>query len=122
MKFLSLSLLGALLAYVIYTAGPFVQRTLRVLGAFRDYSDGASVKGEVVLIPDTVHCEDVHYHGPSETLFTACEDNAENRFKWFPPLANFDDPELGSRSQGSIHVVNPKVVILCGGKHSQHGR
>ncbi|KAK4235307.1 hypothetical protein C8A03DRAFT_36852 [Achaetomium macrosporum] len=110
MRLLSLSLLGALLAYVFYTAGPFVHRTLTVLGAFRKYSDGASIKGEVVFIPDTVHCEDVHYHGPSGTLFTACEDNAETRFKWFPPLANFDDPELGSRSQGSIHVVNPKTM------------
>jgi hypothetical protein len=110
MRLLSLSLLGALLAYVFYTVGPSVSRAVTLFGVLRKYPpDGAGVRGELIAIPDTVHCEDVHYHAPSGTLFTACEDNAETRFKWFPPLANFDDPELASQSQGSIHVVDPKV-------------
>jgi hypothetical protein len=110
MRLLSLSLLGALLAYLLYTVGPSFHRRLIVLGALRKYPDGATTKSEeVIAIPDTVHCEDIHYYAPSGTLFTACEDNAETRFKWFPPVANFDDPELASRSRGSIHVVDPKV-------------
>jgi hypothetical protein len=110
MRLLSLSFLGALLAYLLYTVGPSFHRRLIVLGALRRYPDGATTKGEeVIAIPDTVHCEDIHYYAPSGILFTACEDNAETRFKWFPPVANFDDPELASRSLGSIHVIDPKV-------------
>lgn len=111
MRLLSLSLFGALLAYALYAAVPWLHRTLTVLGALRRYPDGAFSKDEVVAISDTVHCEDLHYHAPSGMLFTACEDDAETRFKWFPPLANFDDPELASRSRGSIHVVDPKVRL-----------
>lgn len=110
MRLLSFSLLGALLAYLLYTAAPSVSRTLTVLGALRRYPPGAVVKEGVTAIPDTVHCEDLHYHAPSGMLFTACEDNPETRYKWFPPLANFDDPEMASRSRGSIHVVDPKVI------------
>ncbi|KAH6850443.1 hypothetical protein B0I37DRAFT_114420 [Chaetomium sp. MPI-CAGE-AT-0009] len=110
MKLLSLSLLGALLAYEFYTTGPSVYRAATVLGVLRKYPHGATVQGDVIAIPDTVHCEDLHYHAPSGTLFTACEDDAETRFKWFPPLVNFDDPELGSKSRGSLHVIDPKTM------------
>lgn len=109
MRLLTLSLLGALLAYGLYIAVPFVHRAAVVFGVLRKYPNGATVKGELIAIPDTVHCEDLHYHAPSGTLFTACEDNAETRFKWFPPVANFESPELGSKSQGSLHVIDPKV-------------
>jgi hypothetical protein len=109
MRWLSLAVLGALLSYWSYTIWPTVHRTLTVLGALRVYPPGANVKGEVVVIQDTVHCEDLHYHALSGTLFTACEDDFETRFQWFPPLANFDNPELGSKARGSIHVVDPKV-------------
>ncbi|KAK3297160.1 uncharacterized protein B0H64DRAFT_119439 [Chaetomium fimeti] len=110
MRLLSLSLLGALLAYVVYTAYPSISRAAIVFGALRKYPHGATVQGDVIAIPDTVHCEDLHYHAPSGTLFTACEDDPEARFKWFPPLANFDNPELGSKSRGSLHVIDPKTM------------
>ncbi|KAK4153032.1 hypothetical protein C8A00DRAFT_43974 [Chaetomidium leptoderma] len=110
MRLLTLSLLGAFLAYVLYTAAPSVHRAVTVLGVLRKYPARATVKEDVIAIPDTVHCEDLHHHVASGTLFTACEDNPETRFKWFPPLANFDDPELASRSRGSIHVVDPKTM------------
>ncbi len=110
MKNLTFRLIGAqIVLYLLYIVGSGLHRTVTVLGVLRQYPDGAFVKGEVIAIPDTVHCEDLHYHAQSGTLFTACEDNAETRFKWFPPLANFDDPQLASKSQGSIHVVDPKV-------------
>ncbi|KAL1838485.1 hypothetical protein VTJ49DRAFT_2623 [Mycothermus thermophilus] len=109
MRLLSISLLGALLAYLLYSVGPYIQRAVVVLGVLRKYPPGAVAKDEVTVIPDTVHCEDLHYYAPSGTIFTACEDEANVRFRWFPPLANFDDPELGGRSQGSIHVIDPKT-------------
>ncbi|KAL2268917.1 hypothetical protein VTJ83DRAFT_3763 [Remersonia thermophila] len=109
MRSLTVSLLGALLAYLLYSVGPHLQRAVVVLGVFRKYPPGAVAEGQVTVIPDTVHCEDLHYYAPSGTIFTACEDDASVRFRWFPPLANFDDPELGGRSQGSIHVIDPKT-------------
>ncbi len=110
MTLLSLSLRGALLAYGLYSVGPALHRGATVFGLLRKYPPGTvGTHEEVITIADTVHCEDLHYHGPSGTLFTACEDDPDTRFKWFPPLANFDDPEVGGRSQGSLHVVDPKV-------------
>jgi hypothetical protein len=109
MKLVLISLLGALLAYFLYSIGPDLQRAVVVLGVFRKYPTATISKDELVIIPDTVNCEDLHYHAPSGTIFTACEDDADVRFRWFPPLANFDDAELAGRSQGSIHVIDPKV-------------
>ncbi|KAL2256358.1 hypothetical protein VTK26DRAFT_1789 [Humicola hyalothermophila] len=110
MRLLSLSLAGALVAYLAYTIVPLFHRRLVVLGALRHYPEDVFKKDPVVVIPDTVQCEDLHYHAQSGTIFTACEDNFENRFKWFPPLANFDNPEAASKSQGSIHVIDPKTL------------
>ncbi|KAK0636405.1 hypothetical protein B0T17DRAFT_613140 [Bombardia bombarda] len=107
---LTTSLAGALLAYVLYTWGGQIQRSLTVLGVFRWYPDSSHTSEEIISITDTTHCEDIHYHAPTDTLFTACEDNPETRFKWFPALANFDDPALGARSRGSIHVINPQTM------------
>ena len=109
MKLFAVSLLGALVAYQFYIFWPSILRTATVIGVLRRYPPGATVQDEVVVISDTVHCEDLHYHAGSGTLFTACEDNLETRFKWFPALAIFDNPELGAKSRGSIHVVDPKV-------------
>lgn len=63
----------------------------------------------MVVIEDTIHCEDLHHHLPSNTIFTACEDSATTRFAWFPALGILDDPIKGVNSQGSIHVIEPKV-------------
>ncbi|KHN94092.1 serum paraoxonase/arylesterase family protein [Metarhizium album ARSEF 1941] len=57
-------------------------------------------------IPDTVHCEDLHYHEPSNLLFTACEDTEDTRYAWFPPLAHLDDPNVGLKAQGSIKIID----------------
>ena len=40
------------------------------------------------IIPDTMHCEDLHHHAPSGLLFGAAESNAEDRWKWFPPYVS----------------------------------
>ncbi|KAK0720288.1 hypothetical protein B0H67DRAFT_181997 [Lasiosphaeris hirsuta] len=98
-----------LLAYVLYVIGPLAYQRLLVLGVVR-WKLNSTSGVEIITIPDTTHCEDLHYHVPSETLFTACEDNPSTRFGWFPPLANFDDAELGKRGRGSIHVINPQTL------------
>ncbi|KAK3936640.1 hypothetical protein QBC46DRAFT_452578 [Diplogelasinospora grovesii] len=103
------SLAGALIALITYLYYGFsVNRTVTVMGVMRKPGN-THIQQEVVYIADTTHCEDLHYHAPSNTLFTACEDNAATRFSWFPPLAVFDDPELAAKSQGSIHVIDPNT-------------
>jgi len=106
---LASSLTGGLLAYFFYTYGFLFYRPLLVLGAFRTKIENLPARAPMVGVSDSIHCEDLHYHAPSGLLFTACEDNAETRFKWFPPLGNVDDPELGAQSKGSIHIIDPKV-------------
>ncbi|KAK4148311.1 uncharacterized protein C8A04DRAFT_33757 [Dichotomopilus funicola] len=110
MRLFLLSLMGAFLAYGLYTVARPIYQTVIVFGFLRKYPNGATTDTEVIAIPDTVHCEDLHYHASSGTVFAACEDDPDTRFKWFPPIANFDDPELASRSRGSIHVVDPKTM------------
>ncbi|KAK0619382.1 hypothetical protein B0T14DRAFT_432014 [Immersiella caudata] len=103
------SLTGILLAYAVYVLGPPIHHSLTVLGVFRRDPLSTLSAEEFIIIRDTTHCEDLHYYAPSGSLFAACEDNPDTRFGWFPPLANFDDPELGKRGRGSIHVIDPKA-------------
>ncbi|KAK4158766.1 hypothetical protein QBC43DRAFT_328403 [Cladorrhinum sp. PSN259] len=107
MRSLLFSVVAAVVAYFLYSTGPLIQRAVTVLGVFRRYPEGVLVKGKVTVIPDTTHCEDLHHHVPSGRLYTACEDDPSVRFKWFPPLANFDAPKLARHSRGSIHVIDP---------------
>ena len=115
MKLLTTSLAGALIAYVAYTWGALIHRTLTVLGVLRwdVASTHTNQADSIVTIPDTTHCEDIHHHAPSNLLFTACEDDPNTRFVWFPPLGTLDDPELAARSRGSIHVIDPTVSLHC---------
>jgi len=112
MKLLTTSLAGALIAYVAYTWGALIHRTLTVLGVLRwdVASTHTNQADSIVTIPDTTHCEDIHHHAPSNLLFTACEDDPSTRFVWFPPLGTLDDPELAARSRGSIHVIDPTTM------------
>lgn len=64
------------------------------------------------LIPDTVHCEDLHYHEPSNLLFTACEGTEHTRQAWFPALAVLGDPTTGLKAQGALEVIDPRVSVL----------
>lgn len=99
----------------ILLAGPTIYnadlpRTIKVMGVFRHPTKTAITEAsDFVVIADTPHCEDLHYHAPSNLLFTACEGNEEARFSWFPPLANFDDPSITLKSRGAIHTIDPKV-------------
>lgn len=92
--------------------GDEMQRTLTKIGYFRELtSSPLSDPADLVVINDTVQCEDLHYFAPANTLFTACDDVYETRFKWFPPLGFFDDPALAWKSTGSIHTIDPEVSL-----------
>ncbi|KAE8395377.1 serum paraoxonase/arylesterase family protein [Aspergillus alliaceus] len=106
--------MGSLLNLAILTVlvatfyGP-VHRQMTVLGVLRKATDEARLAEQQAFykIEDTMHCEDLHFHRPSHKIFTACEDSVLPRFKWFPPLGNFEGPVS---STGSIHVIDPKTM------------
>jgi hypothetical protein len=101
-------------ALVIYAYQPTRQR-LVTLGLTRG-SVIENVHGfskDLRVIEDTRHCEDLHLWETSNgkpVLFTACEGKGSRRFKWFPPMTVFDDPELGSGdATSSLYVLDPEV-------------
>lgn len=107
-------LLAGLVGFAAYTYGPGTHTALTKFGAFRQLaSSPLNDPADLVQIKDTVHCEDLHYYSPTNTLFTACEDVSATRFKWFPALACFDDPSVGWNAKGSIHTINPVVSSRC---------
>lgn len=109
------AIIGFILPIIFaYVYGPSLYRGVTVLGVLRK-PDNTLVanSADIVTIEDTTHCEDLHYHAPSNSLFTACEDSVDTRFVWFPPLGTFDDPAVGQGSRGSIHVIDPQVRLRC---------
>ncbi|CAK7216688.1 hypothetical protein SCUCBS95973_002891 [Sporothrix curviconia] len=92
-----------------YLVGPPAYRSLTVLGYWRQPVNTPVAAEDFIVIDDTVHCEDLHYHAPSNTLFTACEDHLDTRFAWFPPLGLFDDPAIVQKNRGSLHTIDPKT-------------
>jgi len=96
----------AVLISVLY--GP-LQHSLLVAGVFRTLTSTPLAPVDIVRIPDTIHCEDLHYYEPAHLLFTACEDNAATRGHWFPPLGIFTTPE--KITGGSLHVIDPEVSV-----------
>lgn len=60
------------------------------------------------VIPETVHCEDLHYH--RGLIFAACQDPdlPTERHSWFPPLANFGSPH--AITGGRLVEIDPKTL------------
>ena len=83
-----------------------ITRFTTVLGVFRQPVPTIIEDGNLITIPDTMLCEDVHLHKSSNILFTACEDSYESRFSWFPGLGVLHDPR---KMRGSLHVIDPKT-------------
>ena len=78
-------LLAALVSLAAVLYNPIALR-VKVLGVSRGFGTIANIHGEELrVIPDTLYCEDLHHHLPSGLLFGASEDNADDRWKWFPP-------------------------------------
>lgn len=106
---MGLSIVGlGLVALVAFLAGP-VSHFVQIAGVFLTPNPTVLAAGQgPIYIQDTIHCEDVHYYRPANLLFTACEDDKSTRFSWFPPIGHF----LPVTTQGSIHVVDPKVTLF----------
>lgn len=104
------ALFAGLAGLAAYLYGPTTHATLTKVGALRSLSSSPlENSADLIQIKDTVHCEDLHYYAPTHTLFTACEDVSATRFKWFPPLAFYDDPNVAWNAKGSIHTIDPDV-------------
>ncbi|EFX02960.1 serum paraoxonase arylesterase family protein [Grosmannia clavigera kw1407] len=105
-------LLSSIFVLLAYFVGQPASHTLTALGFWRQPSRSllADDQTDLIVIADTVNCEDLHYHAASQSLFTACEDTVETRFSWFPPLAIFDDPSVLETTRGSLHVIDPETA------------
>lgn len=102
--------MAGLTGLAAFLYGPPTHRFFSKIGTFRELSSTPlSSPDDLVVLKDTIHCEDIHYYAPAHTLFTACEDVSETRFKWFPPLGTFGDASVAWNSRGSIHIINPEV-------------
>lgn len=114
----TVGVVAGLVGLAAYMYGPATHSTITKLGVFRELtSTPLANPDDLVQIKDTTHCEDLHYYAPAHTLFTACEDVSATRFKWFPPLAVYEDANVAWRSKGSIHTIDPEVRILAA-KHT----
>ncbi|KAK8087122.1 hypothetical protein PG994_002096 [Apiospora phragmitis] len=101
---------GLLSVFLAYLYGTQVYRQLAIFGVFRTPSSThTSAEDAIVAIEGTKHCEDLHWHEPSQRLFTACEGSQTTRFSWWPPLANHVDPTALKGARGSLFVVDPKT-------------
>lgn len=108
-------LTAGLAGLAAYMYGPTTHSALTKLGVFRQLtSTPLANPGDLVFIKDTVHCEDIHYYIPANTLFAACEDVNTTRFKWFPPLG-LSDANVAWNAKGSIHTIDPEVRIHLAG-------
>ncbi|CAJ2503650.1 Uu.00g110440.m01.CDS01 [Anthostomella pinea] len=103
---LAMTLLGAFAALVY---GP-VKHTCEVMGLFRPHGDAwVNIHGiENRVIPDTVACEDLHYHEASGMLYSACSGDIEEMAGWFPGATALDHPEKASH--GTLVVIDPKTM------------
>lgn len=102
-------LLVAVVATLTAVYGPAIARFVTVVGVFRVPANTAVDPADTVAIQDTIQCEDLHHHVPSNLIFTACEDSHDTRYDWFPALGHLDAPQVVTKVKGSLHVIDPKV-------------
>lgn len=102
-------ILAISLGYLYTAYYPTVQRAITVFGVHRQPGavKVASV-GDLVLLDNTIHCEDIHYYTPTNELYTACEDSLTTRFSWFPPLAEFNASAV-KQARAGLFIINPDV-------------
>ncbi|KAJ4424443.1 hypothetical protein N0V82_000965 [Gnomoniopsis sp. IMI 355080] len=106
----TVGVVAGLVGLAAYMYGPATHGTLTKFGVFRDLTSSPLTNADdLISIHDTTHCEDLHYYAPANTLFTACEDVSATRFKWFPPLVIYNDPQSAWSAKGSIHTIDPET-------------
>jgi hypothetical protein len=135
-KYSFLSILAAAIAVIASLLFAPLTLRIKVLGISRLFGSIKNIHGhDLQVIPDTLFCEDVHYHAPSGNLFAASEADEKPRFTWFPPsvsrlfffffpipctrkklmeyepyrMTNWRDPN--SIGRGTIVVIDTKVSI-----------
>lgn len=109
-------LVPALVAvFSAFTYGPGIYETWSRTGFTHTTVNTVHDPANLVVIQDTTHCEDLHYHASTNSIFTACEDVSVTRHSWFPGLGLLKDPLIGQEGKGSIHVIDTKVCnATCG--------
>lgn len=94
----------AILAAALY--GPVKQRLL-VFGLTRPKSPSNRHGAQPLrFIDDTAHCEDLHHHLPSNSLFAVCENDERRRYSWFPGIATLNASGFHRYSPGGITVID----------------
>ncbi|ORY55247.1 serum paraoxonase/arylesterase family protein [Pseudomassariella vexata] len=98
----------ALVSIVLsFLFGPEVHRTVTVMGVFRTpASTVLASTHDIVSIEGTTYCEDLHYHDPSHSLFTACQGSNLTTHSWWPPVAIFDDVTAVQHARGALYVID----------------
>ncbi|KFA45618.1 hypothetical protein S40293_08631, partial [Stachybotrys chartarum IBT 40293] len=106
---INIGLVVALPMLLSYVFVPIYDK-LVLVGTFRKLQQSPLDNPDhLVVIDDTIHCEDMHYHAESNSVFTACEDSHETRFSWFPGLTLYNKPLAVLDSRGSIHVIDAET-------------
>ncbi|KAI1763921.1 calcium-dependent phosphotriesterase [Hypoxylon sp. FL1150] len=97
--------LGALSA-LLYAP---LKREATILGLFRPLDSWQNLHGtENHAIDDTTACEDLHYHEPSNMLYSACIGNTATAAEWFPAAVSLDHPE--KPGYGTLVVIDPTTL------------
>lgn len=104
------NLLFVLFGVTAYHYNSIRQRVV-TLGLTRSATSVSNVHGQDLrIIPDTKHCEDLHFSSSNGLLYTACEGEDSDRVGWFPPMVVFDRiPDKNDARSGSIYTIDPKV-------------
>ena len=102
---LGFSLISAICIAVLWSP---VYHRATVLGFTRSQASiqNSHKDDQLIYIPNTVHCEDIHYHHASNMLYTACEGDATIRKHWFPPIGHMQRQE---KYGGQLVIIDPKV-------------
>lgn len=98
-----------LLAFIImYTYGPIRDRLL-LFGITRTYPIENIHGHDLVVLPGTKECEDLHFLPSTGLIYTACEGDRSIRTRWFPPMVIFDTRPTVENSDGGLYTINPEV-------------
>ncbi|CEJ83938.1 hypothetical protein VHEMI03306 [[Torrubiella] hemipterigena] len=99
-----------LTAILAYQYGAPIHRGVVIFGLLRGASNTVVADGDLVVIEGTKHCEDIHHHEPSQSLFLACEGANSPRRDWFPPLSIYTSIERGNEAQAEFRVIDTTTM------------